>query len=131
MNIGEAARSSGVSAKMIRYYEQAELIQAAARAESNYRVYTYKDVEVLRFVHQARRLGFSMKQISTLLGLWEDRNRPSREVKRLAQAHIEELSRRIQDLTEMRDTLQYLADHCRGDSRPDCPILEGLTQQSH
>jgi len=77
MNIGEAARSSGVSAKMIRYYEQAKLIQTAARTESSYRVYTHKDVEVLRFVHQARRLGFSMKQISTLLGLWEDRNRPS------------------------------------------------------
>ncbi|CAB3724407.1 HTH-type transcriptional regulator HmrR [Paraburkholderia phenoliruptrix] len=131
MNIGEAARSSGVSAKMIRYYEQAGLIQAAARAESNYRMYTHKDVEVLRFVHQARRLGFSMKQISTLLSLWEDRNRPSREVKRLAQAHIGELSRRIHDLTEMRDTLQYLAKHCRGDSRPDCPILEGLTEQIH
>ena len=131
MNIGEAARSSGVSAKMIRYYEQAKLIQTAARTESSYRVYTHKDVEVLRFVHQARRLGFSMKQISTLLGLWEDRNRPSREVKLLAQAHIKELGQRIQDLPEMRDTLQYLAGHCRGDSRPDCPILEGLVRQSH
>ncbi|MCX4147421.1 Cu(I)-responsive transcriptional regulator [Paraburkholderia madseniana] len=129
MNIGEVAKASGVSAKMIRHYEEAGLIQAAMRTESNYRVYTRKDVEVLRFVKQARRLGFSMKQISALLGLWENRSRPSSEVKRLAQEHIAELDLRIRDLTEMRDTLEHLAQHCRGDSRPECPILEELAGQ--
>ncbi len=129
MNIGEAAKISGISAKMIRYYEEAGLIQPAARTESNYRVYTAKDLDVLRFVHQARQLGFSIKQIGALLALWEDRNRPSREVKRLAQAHIDELEHRIQALMEMRDTLRHLADHCRGDARPECPILEGLIHQ--
>jgi MerR family copper efflux transcriptional regulator len=131
MNIGEVAKSSGVSAKMIRHYEGAGLIQAATRTDSNYRVYTHKDVEVLRFVRRARRLGFSMKQISVLLGLWEDRNRPSSEVKRLAKEHIAELDLRIRELTEMRDTLQHLAEHCKGDSRPDCPILEELAGQRH
>jgi MerR family copper efflux transcriptional regulator len=129
MNIGEVAKASGVSAKRIRHYEEAGLIQAAMWTESNYRVYTRKDVEVLRFVKQARRLGFSMKQISALLGLWENRSRPSSEVKRLAQEHIAELDLRIRDLTEMRDTLDHLAQHWRGDSRPECPILEELAGQ--
>jgi MerR family copper efflux transcriptional regulator len=129
MNIGEVAKASGVSAKMIRHYEGAGLIQAAMRTESNYRVYARKDVEVLRFVKQARRLGFSMKQISALLGLWENRSRPSSEVKRLAQEHIAELDLRIRDLTEMRDTLEHAAQHCRGDSRPECAILEELAGQ--
>lgn len=131
MNIGEAAKTSGVSAKMIRYYEQVGLIRPAARTGSNYRAYAKKDIEVLRFVHQARRLGFSMKQIATLLELWEDHHRPSSEVKHLALTHIDELTQRIQELTAMRNTLQHLADHCRGDSRPDCPILEGLSHSCH
>ncbi|TCK84319.1 Cu(I)-responsive transcriptional regulator [Paraburkholderia sp. BL9I2N2] len=131
MNIGEVAKASGVSAKMIRHYEGAGLIQAATRTESNYRVYTHKDVEVLRFVRQARRLGFSMKQISVLLGLWQDRSRSSNEVKKLAKEHIAELGLRIREMTEMRDTLKHLADHCRGDSRPECPILEELAGQKH
>ncbi|MGF6923154.1 Cu(I)-responsive transcriptional regulator [Paraburkholderia sp. 40] len=131
MNIGETAKASGVSAKMIRHYEGAGLIQPATRTESNYRVYTHKDVEVLRFVRQARHLGFPMKQISVLLGLWEDRSRPSSEVKRLAKEHIVELDLRIRELTEMRDTLGHLAEHCRGDSRPECPILEALAGQKH
>lgn len=131
MNIGEAAKTSGVSAKMIRYYEQVGLIRAPARTGSNYRAYTKRDIDVLRFVHQARRLGFSMKQISALLGLWEDRNRPSREVKRVALSHIDELTQRIQELTEMRNTLQHLADHCHGDARPDCPILDELSHPCH
>ncbi|CAB3803519.1 HTH-type transcriptional regulator HmrR [Paraburkholderia ultramafica] len=131
MNIGEVAKASGVSAKMIRHYEEAGLIQAATRTESNYRVYTHKDVEVLRFVGRARHLGFSMKQISVLLSLWEDRSRPSSEVKRLVKGHIAELDQRIGELTEMRDTLAHLAEHCRGDLRPECPILEALAGQRH
>jgi MerR family copper efflux transcriptional regulator len=131
MNIGEAAAASGVSAKMIRHYEEAGLIRPATRTESNYRVYSPNDVEVLRFVRQARRLGFSMKQIALLLGLWEDRSRPSSEVKRLAKEHIAELDLRIRELTEMKETLEHLAQHCRGDSRPECPILDELAAQRH
>src|SRR5262249_42611693 len=131
MNIGEAAKLSGVSAKMIRHYEGAGLIQTATRTDSNYRVYAHKDVAVLRFVGRARQMGFSMKQISLLLSLWEDRSRPSSEVKRLAKAHLAELDQRIRELTEMRDALAHLAEHCRGDLRPECRILDALAGQDH
>ena len=131
MNIGEVAKASGVSAKMVRHYEESGLIRPATRSESNYRTYSQNDVEVLRFVKRARTLGFPMKQIAMLLALWEDRSRPSSEVKQLARQHIAELNARIAELTEMRDTLEHLARHCRGDSRPECPILEGLTASRH
>ncbi|CAN7171328.1 Cu(I)-responsive transcriptional regulator [Paraburkholderia hospita] len=131
MNIGEVAKSSGMSAKMIRHYEETGLIRAAARTGSNYRVYTSRDVQVLRFIQQARHLGFSTRQIAVLLALWEDHSRTSGEVKRLANAHIADLNLRIQELMEMRDTLQHLAAHCKGDSRPDCPILEKMAGETH
>ncbi|RQS71513.1 Cu(I)-responsive transcriptional regulator [Burkholderia sp. Bp8963] len=129
MNIGEVAKSSGVSAKMIRHYEESGLIRPATRTDSNYRLYTRRDVEVLRFIRRARHLGFSTKQISALLALWEDRDRPSSEVKHLVAEHIDDLNERIRELVEMRDTLKYLSDHCRGDNRPDCPILDELAGQ--
>ncbi|MDR5743519.1 MerR family transcriptional regulator [Caballeronia peredens] len=131
MNIGEVAKSSGMSAKMIRHYEETGLIRAAARTGSNYRVYTSRDVQVLRFVQQARHLGFSTRQIAVLLALWEDQSRSSREVKQLASAHIAELNLRIQELIQMRDSLSHLAAHCKGDSRPDCPILGKLAGEAH
>ncbi|WP_158904722.1 Cu(I)-responsive transcriptional regulator [Burkholderia sp. L27(2015)] len=131
MNIGEAAKASGVSAKMIRHYEEAGLIPAATRTESNYRVYSTNDVAMLHFIKQARRLGFAMKQIALLLSLWQDRSRSSREVKALAREHVDELNLRIRELTEMRDTLDDLVKHCRGDSRPECPILEGISAHCH
>ena len=131
MNIGEVAKASGVSAKMIRHYEEAGLIPAATRTESNYRVYSTNDVAMLRFIKQARRLGFAMKQIALLLSLWQDRSRSSREVKALAREHVDELNLRIRELTEMRDTLDNLVKHCRGDSRPECPILEGISAHCH
>ncbi|MFM0597257.1 Cu(I)-responsive transcriptional regulator [Paraburkholderia dilworthii] len=131
MNIGEAAKASGMPAKMIRHYEEAGLIKPAARTESNYRVYSSTDVEVFRFVKQARRLGFSTNQIAALLALWHDRNRPSSEVKRLAKEHIAELNHRIRELTEMKETLEHLAKHCNGDSRPECPILDALASTRH
>ena len=131
MNIGEAAKASGVSAKMIRHYEEAGLIPAATRTESNYRVYSSNDVAMLHFIKQARRLGFAMKQIGLLLSLWQDRSRSSREVKALAREHVDELNLRIRELTEMRDTLDDLVKHCRGDSRPECPILEGISAHCH
>jgi MerR family transcriptional regulator, copper efflux regulator len=126
MNIGEAASASGVSAKMIRYYESIDLIQVAGRTEGGYRIYGTDDVHVLRFIHQARTLGFPIEQIRLLLTLWKDQHRASAEVKAIAKQHIAELETRIAELVEMRDALAYLARHCAGDHRPACPILEEL-----
>ena len=128
MNIGEASRASGVSAKMIRYYEQSGLIPAAARTESSYRIYGHSDVHRLRFIRRARDMGFSVAEINDLLGLWNDRSRKSADVKRLAQAHLDQLEHRIDNLRQMADTLQTLIDCCAGDKRPDCPILDRLEQ---
>ena len=126
MNIGEASKASGVSAKMIRYYEDIELIPHAARNESGYRAYARNDVHRLRFIRRARDLGFPVAEIGELLGLWNDRSRQSGDVKRLAQAHIVELEDRIRNLRGMADTLQELISCCAGDERPDCPILATL-----
>ena len=126
VNIGEAARMSGVTAKMIRYYESVGLLTAKARTSAGYRVYGPQEVHSLRFIRQARRLGFLVEDIRRLLTLWHDRSRASAEVKRIALEHVAELDRRIAELTEMRDTLAHLADHCHGDDRPDCPIIERL-----
>lgn len=126
MNIGEAANASGVSAKMIRYYEEIGLIPAAVRTESGYRVYGEREVHMLRFIRRARDLGFSVEGIGELVGLWRDRSRQSGDVKRLALSHIDSLRRKIKELEEMAATLETLAAHCHGDHRPDCPILHDL-----
>lgn len=126
MNIGEAAAASGVSAKMIRYYEQIGLIAPAARTASGYRSYGAQEVHLLRFVRRARDLGFSVEGIAELLSLWTDRARPSREVRRLAAAQLDRLDARIAELQGMRDTLGRLVECCAGDDRPDCPILADL-----
>jgi MerR family gold-responsive transcriptional activator of gol and ges genes len=130
MNIGEAAKHSGVSAKMIRHYEGIGLIPKASRTYSGYRTYSGKDVHTLRFIRQARNLGFSIKQIEELLGLWRNQRRSSSKVKALALAHIAELDARIVELEAMKRTLHSLAMHCHGDDRPECPILEGLAATS-
>ncbi|TKC77287.1 Cu(I)-responsive transcriptional regulator [Trinickia terrae] len=129
MNIGEAARASGVTAKMIRYYESVGLLAPKARTESGYRVYGADEIHTLRFIRQARRLGFLVEDIRKLLALWQDRSRASAEVKAIALEHVAELERRIAELTDMRDTLAHLAQHCHGDARPDCPILEQLAHE--
>ncbi|MPW19126.1 Cu(I)-responsive transcriptional regulator [Paraburkholderia sp. CNPSo 3157] len=126
MNIGQAARASGVTAKMIRYYESVGLLAAKERTSAGYRVYGAQEVHSLRFIRQARRLGFPVEDIRRLLALWHDRTRTSAEVKSIALEHVAELNHRIAELTEMRDTLAHLAEHCYGDDRPDCPIIEGL-----
>lgn len=126
MNIGEASAASGVSAKMIRYYEDAGLVPPAERSASGYRIYGDADVHRLRFIRRARDLGFQVAEIADLLGLWNDRSRRSADVKLLAQAHIADLEGRIAKLRQMADTLQTLSDCCAGDHRPDCPILDGL-----
>ena len=126
MNIGEASSASGVSTKMIRYYESIGLIPEATRSESGYRLYSDVDVHTLRFIRAARDLGFSVEQIEELLVLWRDRSRASADVKRLALDHVEELELKIEDLRQMVHTLKHLADHCRGDERPYCPIIDTL-----
>ena len=126
MNIGQAANASGVSAKMIRYYESVGLVPAADRRASNYRSYGSADVHRLRFIRRARDLGFSMDRIRDLLRLWGDRGRSSREVKALALTHVAELEERARHLNEMADTLRHLALACEGDGRPECPIIAGL-----
>jgi MerR family gold-responsive transcriptional activator of gol and ges genes len=128
MNIGRASKASGVSAKMIRYYEQIGLLPPAERTESGYRAYTNADVHKLRFVRRARDLGFPVAEIADLLGLWNDHARHSADVKRVAREHIAELTARMHDLQQMIDTLGALVDSCAGDDRPDCPILAGLEQ---
>lgn len=130
MNIGDAAKASGVSAKMIRHYESVGLFPEAVRTDSGYRQYTDKDVNTLRFVRQSRDLGFSLEQIRELLGLWQNRRRPSRQVKALAQAHIQELETKLQELQTMKATLEHLVHCCHGDDRPDCPIIERLADHT-
>jgi Cu(I)-responsive transcriptional regulator len=126
MNIGEAAAASGVSAKMIRYYESVGLLPKVRRTANGYRVYGEEDVHTLAFIRRARDLGFPMAQIEKLLALWQDRSRASAEVKAIAAAHVEELGRKIAELEAMRRTLEHLVAHCHGNHRPDCPILEDL-----
>lgn len=126
MNIGKAAQATGVSAKMIRYYEAQGLIRPADRTEGNYRDFSERDLNDLRFIRRARGLGFSIAEISRLLSLWRDDARPSREVKAMAQKHLDDLDARIREMREMADTLRRLAQGCAGDERPDCPILSDL-----
>ena len=126
MNIGDASKASGVSAKMIRHYEENGLVPKARRTMSGYRMYREEDVHTLRFVRRARDLGFSLPEIKALLGLWTNRRRASADVKRLAMKHVDDLDRRIGEMQAMRRTLADLAKHCHGDGRPDCPILEDL-----
>ena len=126
MNIGQAATATGISAKMIRYYESIALIPAGKRSDAGYRIYGDNDLHTLRFVKRARLLGFSLEQIRDLLSLWQNKARASADVKAIALGHVAELNQRIAELTEMRDTLQTLAGCCQGNDRPDCPILQSL-----
>ena len=126
MNIGEMAKAAGVSAKMIRHYESIGLLSPASRSDSGYRRYGEKDVGNLQVIRHARDLGFSLEEIKNLLGLWQDRTRPSREVKSLAQQHLDFLDKKLEEILSMKTALAHLISCCHGDERPDCPILEGL-----
>lgn len=126
LNIGDAARASGVTAKMIRHYESIGLVKAARRSEAGYRIYSAQDVRVLQFIHRGRALGFSLEQIRSLLALWDDKARASADVRALAQAHIDQLNRKIGEMEAMRRTLETLAASCHGDARSECPILDDL-----
>ena len=126
MNIGQAASQSGLSAKMIRYYESIDLLPKARRSDSGYRRYSAQDLNRLAFIKRSRDLGFSLEEVGKLLALWQDRSRASAEVKALAASHIAELNRKISEMTNLRDTLSELAASCHGDDRPECPILREL-----
>ena len=130
MNIGDAARQSGVSPKMIRHYERVGLIPATQRTDSGYRRFAHSDVHTLAFIRHARDLGFSIRQIGDLLDLWRNQRRASSKVKALALAHIAELDARIHELEAMKRVLEQLAANCHGDDRPDCPILDQLASIS-
>lgn len=130
LNIGQAAEASGISAKMIRHYEGVSLVPPASRTFSGYRTYNQRDVHMLRFIKHSRDLGFSIKQIENLLSLWRDQNRPSSKVKSMATEHIEMLDRKIQELSAMKSELTRLVSCCHGDARPDCPILDSLSQDN-
>ncbi|MFM2053234.1 MAG: Cu(I)-responsive transcriptional regulator [Pseudomonadota bacterium] len=129
MNIGQAAAASGVSAKMIRNYEEIGLLPEARRTGSGYRQYGAADVATLRFIRHARDLGFSLQAVGQLVGLWHDRVRPSREVKALALQHIEELDQKARTLLAMKAALEHLVHGCRGDDRPECPIIDSLASE--
>lgn len=127
MNIGEAAASSGVNAKLIRHYESIGVIPKASRSDSGYRTYTDNDVHILTFVRRARGLGFAMKEIKKLVSLWRNKSRASSEVKALALQHVAQLDQKIAELESMSKTLKQLAKSCHGDSRASCPILDKLS----
>ena len=130
MNIGAAAKASGVSAKMIRHYESVGLLPPAGRSDAGYRLYGEKDLRTLQFIRRSRDLGFSLEEIRGLLGLWQDRGRPSREVKALAKRHLDFLDRKLEELQSMKKALAHLVSCCHGDERPDCPILDNLSGES-
>jgi MerR family copper efflux transcriptional regulator len=126
MTIGQAAQSSGVPPKTIRFYEELGLVKPAERLANRYRAYDESNVQTLRFIRRARDLGFSLQEIDKLLALYRNRRRASEDVKRLALAHVDELDHKIAELTRIRDTLAELARRCHGGQRPECPILEDL-----
>ncbi len=126
MPIGQAAQASGVSAKMIRYYDEIDLFRPKARSDSGYRLFSETDIHALRFIKRARDLGFSVDEIRHLLALWQDQSRASADVKALAMEHVRELEDRIEQLQAMARTLRHLASHCQGNDRPECPILDDL-----
>lgn len=129
MNIGEAAKASGVNAKLIRHYESIGIIPKASRSDAGYRMYSDADVNILSFVKRARSLGFSMKEIKKLVSLWRNKSRSSSDVKNLALTHVKDMEQKISELEVMVRTLKHLAKSCHGDSRPDCPIIDSLAKE--
>ncbi|RZL03451.1 MAG: Cu(I)-responsive transcriptional regulator [Rubrivivax sp.] len=129
MNIGQAAAQSGVSAKMVRHYESLGLLPKVARTQAGYRQYGEREVHTLRFIRHARQLGFGMTEVAELLKLWQNRQRSSADVKRIALAHVADLDRRMREMADMKRTLERLAQCCHGDERPDCPILDELADR--
>jgi Cu(I)-responsive transcriptional regulator len=125
MNIGQAATASGVSAKMIRHYETLGLV-TPVRRPNGYRAYTDRHVAILQFVRHARELAFPLVEVKLLLGLWQDKQRASADVKKIALEHVAALDAKAESIKAVADSLRHLAENCAGDSRPDCPILTSL-----
>jgi Cu(I)-responsive transcriptional regulator len=130
MNIGDAAKASGLPAKTIRYYEDAKLIKPAARAANGYRDYSESDVHKLKFVKHARELGFTVQQCAELLSLYDDKHRHAADVKEIALRHLSDIDAKLADLSRLRATLTHFVSCCAGDDRPECPILDGIAGQS-
>ncbi len=130
MNIGQAAKHTGLSAKMIRYYESISLLPSAGRSPSGYRRYNDNDLHRLSFIKRSRDLGFSLEEVGKLLALWQDRQRSSCEVKALASRHLAALDQKIAELSSLRDSISELVNHCAGDDRPDCPIIKELERST-
>jgi Cu(I)-responsive transcriptional regulator len=130
LTIGDAAKASGLTAKMIRHYEQSGLLQKPARTEAGYRLYNSQQLQQLSFIHQARQLGFSLSEIQSLLQLWQNPQRESRVVKQLAEQHLADIARKIAELQNMQQLLQQLADSCSADSSPHCAILAALAPKA-
>ncbi|TXK83362.1 Cu(I)-responsive transcriptional regulator [Rheinheimera tangshanensis] len=126
VTIGQAAKQTGLSAKMIRHYEEAGLLKKANRTDAGYRLYNSQQLQQLSFIKQARTLGFSIAQVSSLLDLWRNPQRSSKEVKQLAEQHLDEIKQKVAELQQMQKVLQQLADSCCGDDQPQCAILDGL-----
>jgi len=126
VTIGQAAKQTGLSAKMIRHYEEAGLLKKAHRTDAGYRFYNSQQLQQLSFIKQARTLGFSIAQVSSLLDLWRNPQRSSKEVKQLAEQHLDEIKQKVAELQQMQKVLQQLADSCCGDDQPQCAILDGL-----
>ena len=126
VTIGQAAKQTGLSAKMIRHYEEAGLLKKANRTDAGYRLYSSQQLQQLSFIKQARTLGFSVAQVSSLLDLWRNPQRSSKEVKHLAEQHLDEIKQKVAELQQMQKVLQQLADSCCGDDQPQCAILDGL-----
>jgi Cu(I)-responsive transcriptional regulator len=125
MNIGQAAEKSGLPVKTIRYYEEIGLVNAD-RSDNGYRQFGDVEIYKLRFVQRARSLGFSVEDCRALLSLYEDRHRASAEVKSIAKNHLDGINTKIAELENLRHVLSHLIDHCAGDERPDCPIIDDL-----
>ena len=130
MNIGEAARHTGLPSKTIRYYEDVGLIRPPRRRANGYRTYADRDLHLMRFVQRARSLGFAVEDCRELVTLYEDTRRASADVKALALARVDEIDRKLEELAGLRDALAELAEKCHGDERPDCPILDDLAGES-
>ena len=128
MNIGSAAKLSGLTVKSVRYYADIDLVKPVINEKNGYRDYNNNDVAKLGFIGQARKFNFSIRECRDLLSLYEDKNRSNKEVKKLTIEKINEIDQKLKELTLLRKKLSYLAENCKGNGRPDCPILDELSK---
>jgi Cu(I)-responsive transcriptional regulator len=130
MNIGKAAKLSGLTVKTVRYYANINLVKPYQDRDTAYRDYSDEDIAKLQFIAKARQFNFNIEDCRELMSLYEDKNRPSKEVKELTLEKISEIDKKLSELKNLRDQLSYLAKNCHGDNKPDCPILDALAKKS-